>query len=138
MSGIHDAMMNNGEPEPTPEDNVNLFCPDCESAYHSNVMSIEPIDGTIRVKYTKFIGHANCELYTSNEGDVMERFTCPNGCNDHGVPTKMQRFDSNGRLTPWDVWKAGQMATRIYKLTSELEDLEKEYKNNGYEAAYTI
>ena len=139
MSGIHDAMQQCGDPEPALEDTVNVFCPDCCAEYNSHPFGLGYGSGSAgAVKFIKFVGNDNCELYLDDDDIVKERITCPQGCETCGEPTEMLRFDETGNFTPWDLWDAAQKASEIYGLTSKLEALEKAYNHKGYQRAYSI
>lgn len=127
---IDEAYMLAGEPEPAPEDHVNLSCSHCAGMWSDKAKSIHKLGDSIETVYTNYIGNVHCHLDV--DGDkVVEWFTCPNGCATYGRSTIRYMTEADD-LTPHREWELASLIVKHDKLSDQLKDVENELKNFGY------
>lgn len=117
------------QPEPTPEDSVDIECKACVEQWSSRASCIHSLGDTTSTKYKKFIGVDNCFLGK----DLKEFYTCPNGCTDHNnEPVVLHYIHEVDNLTPHDEWKLATLLVKQDKLRTELQEVEDELRNFNY------
>ncbi len=127
---IQDAYNLASQPEPTPEEYVDIFCPNCDTFACTDVSDIHNLGDKYYTTYEHFVGIENCKFDDTKE--YGEYYICPNGCtDDEGKPVRMSRFDNTHRVTPWQRWKAAKLVVEIVRLQEKLDECLEEYKGYG-------
>ncbi len=111
------------QPEPEPEDNVDLCCSHCAGMWNSKQRGY---DRERHFTHRKYIGNEYCTW------DDKEVFLCPNGCTDYfGQPIHLEYVYNTGTLTPADQWKIADLYVRWSNAQRKADALEKELGNYG-------
>ena len=120
-----------GEPEPPPEEHVDLTCTSCAGMWCSSARGKHHITDSEDTVYKHYIGNENCEMNMGRDDQIRTVYHCPNGCGKYGLTT-IRHMDDPEDLTPHREWQLANLLVRQDKLQDQLTEVEEELRGFGH------
>lgn len=117
------------EPQPTPEETVDLCCPNCAGFWASRSSCVHTLGDKDETVYKHFLGRDNVDIDPKTSKFV---YLCPNGCTDSYTEcrTKLNDVHSVGIMTPLQRWEYANALVEHDRLSNRLDELEKEIRQH--------